>query len=109
MNSSQRSPRRDFLKWSGMAVGVLVLSPVLPKLSSRMPEVEFNGAIIRGTRDGKILASTDNRASWTQWMDFGGMIEVINLQNNIGQITATLFLGEHKFEVRSDNGSVWKT
>jgi hypothetical protein len=62
-----------------------------------------------GTRDGKIIASNDDGASWEQWMDFGGMIEVINLRNHAGQLDATLRLGEYEFYVRTENGRIWKT
>jgi hypothetical protein len=92
-----------------MAAGAFILLPVLPRYSATMPETDFDGVIIRGTRDGRIIASYDDGASWEQWMDFGSMIEVISLRNHAGQLDATLRLGEHEFYVRSENGRIWKT
>jgi len=69
--------RRDFLK-IGAAVSLFMLLPVSRLLKHAVVEAEFKGRVYRGTSDGKIYVSEDQRKSWNQHINLGSGCAIAN-------------------------------
>ncbi len=101
--------RRDFLKIA--AVSSLALAfPVwkLAELALAPVEVEYNGRIYRGLRDGDIHISEDQGQSWRKQTGFGGECPIAKLFSSDGRLYAQLKYQGHSFDlVLSGDGSRW--
>ena len=83
--------RRQFLKVSGVAYGMLALwlSPrVVQQIASR-PQAEANGKLYRGTVDGRIYTSEDRGRSWKLHTNLGDQCSVLGFsEGQRSQVTA---------------------
>jgi hypothetical protein len=108
MNPLQKTPRRAFIKWSWIAAGLLLLSPVVHTYEDTVPETTYRGMLFHGTHDGKILASADNGQTWQKWMDFGSHNRVIQLGVSKSILIAVLRTGIDEFQAFSSDGRLWR-
>ena len=104
--------RRDFLKISALLSAALIvqISPLGIKINHPV-EVEAENKIYRGTLDGKIYVSEDERKTWLLHANFGSQFSILHLGKNLwGQVQAKLGFGEHDIHLTlSENNVQWKT
>jgi len=104
--------RRDFLKIGALLSTALIvqISPLGIRLNLPV-EVEAENKIYRGTPDGKIYVSEDERKTWQQHTNFGSLFSIQDLSKNLsGQIQAKLGFGEYDIHLTlSENNYQWKT
>jgi hypothetical protein len=103
--------RRDFLKVGGLTT--LLLSLPIYKLTEYYLaplEIEFKGRFFRGTRDGEIHVSTDQKKTWKKQAGFGSQYSVNNLfTDRSGRLNAEMKFADMNFNlVLADDGSVWR-
>ena len=104
--------RRDFLK-----IGALLSTAVLVQVSplgfrfNPPVEVETENKIYRGSSDGKIFVSKDQRKTWQQHINFGPQFSVQELgKNQAGQVHTKLGFDIYDIDlVLSDDQTQWKT
>lgn len=102
--------RRDFLKIA--AISSLALAfPVwkLAELALAPVEVEYNGRIYRGLRDGDIHISEDQGQSWRKQTGFGAECPIAKFFTSAdGRLFAQLKYQGHSFELfLSEDGGRW--
>lgn len=104
--------RRDFLKIGAILSAVLVvqISPLGLRLNPPV-EVEAENGIYRGTSDGKIYVSRDERKAWQLHTNFGPAFSILNLdKNSEGQVQARLGLDRHDIHLTLSTDNIrWKT
>ena len=73
-------------------------------------EIEFQGRYFRGTDDGEIHVSNNDKQSWTKQSGFGSQFSVHKLFTDIyGQLNAEMeFQGFYFNLVLAEDGSVWR-
>ena len=102
--------RRDFLKVGGVTLTALSI-PVwkLVKHVLDFPEAEFNGMVYRGTPDGEIFTSMDERQTWQKQTAFGADKPIRALSTGAdGRLKATLKFQHWDFDLTlSENGKDW--
>ena len=62
--------RRNFLKLGAISSALLFL-PLRQLLKAAAAEAEYQGRIYRGTSDGEIYVSEDQRDTWTRHINLG--------------------------------------
>ncbi len=102
--------RRDFLKVSGTAA--LLLSFPIWKFTEYfiLPvEAEFNGRVFRGTRDGEIHISEDQKQTWKKQVGFGPQYSVTRMFTDInGRLTIQMEFQNRHFDLTlSEDGTAW--
>jgi len=104
--------RRDFLKIGALLTTALIvqISPLGIKINPPV-EVEAENKIYRGSQDGKIYVSEDERKTWRAHTNFGSLFSILDLSKNLsGQVQAKLGFGEHDIHLTlSENNIQWKT
>ena len=104
--------RRDFLKIGAfISAAVIVQTSPLAIMFDQPAEVQAGNKIYRGTSDGKIYISQDERQTWQLLTKFGSMFSVLSLRKDLlGQIYVKLGFGEHDMSlILSESTSQWKT
>jgi hypothetical protein len=104
--------RRDFLKLGAIfSAAILVQTSPLATVFAQSVEVQAGNKIYRGTGDGKIFVSQDERQTWQLHTNFGALFSVLSLQKNFaGQVQVKLGFGEHDVNLTlSENNVEWKT
>lgn len=101
--------RRNFIKLTGLAAGVMIVSPAFTLQKSVEPQVIFAGCLYRGTSSGLLYQSSDHGHSWQQVMNFGPNLSVVELQAAQNQLVCTLQLGASHFLLYSADGLRWTT
>ncbi len=104
--------RRDFLKIGALlSTAVIVqISPLGIKINPSV-ELEVENKIYRGTSDGKIYVSEDERKTWQLHTNFGSLFSILDLSKNPrGQVQTSLGFGRHDIHLTlSENNFQWKT
>lgn len=102
--------RRDFMKLGGITT-LLLLFPVwkLAEFAFDFPEAEFNGKVYRGTPDGDIQVSFDQKKSWQKQVGFGSDLAIRQLFiRNDGRLVANIKYRDFSFELSlSENEKDW--
>ena len=106
--STKEFGRRDFLKLSGLAAGAMMLLAVQGKLDLE-PQIRYLDALVRGTFDGRILASLDDGQNWIKLIDFGEQLSVVHLAESRGRLMVVLDMGGRMFNLHSVDGRKWHT
>jgi hypothetical protein len=103
--------RRDFLKISG--VTTLLLSFPAWKLAEYIllpVEAEFKGRFFRGTHDGDIYVSSDQKQTWEKQAGFSSQYSIRKMfTDDNGQLNAEMeFQNMHFNLVLSEDQTVWR-
>lgn len=121
---NQKITRRDFLKLCGLTAGAGLFtagSAPVGQLGKRVggvaawlekvgadPQVEFNGRLIKGTQDGRILTSEDAGISWKVIAVLHPDCPIAALKVVNGGLAALLDFHGHPFSLWSVDGKVWR-
>ena len=104
--------RRDFLKLSGLASAVMLVSSV-PVLNAKAKpvETEWHGKLYRGTPDGQILVSEDGGDTWSLHSKFGTHLSISDLYADFRQrLVAVLDCQNRDFKLALlPDARTWKT
>jgi hypothetical protein len=92
-----------------MTVMVLSLVGIVASGVPAAAQAESQGRTIKGTADGKILASTDAGKSWQLKANFGPDISVLDIRQDGPHSYAQLGFQSHSFWLRSSDGVEWWT
>jgi hypothetical protein len=112
MNDSNYS-RRDFIKFTSLTIGALLMVPITAVPSSASGQLsvqaEALGKKYRGTRTGLVFESTDDGQTWQQVANFGSHCAVMQLHEREGQIFADIAVADHGFVLKSADARTWRT
>lgn len=108
--------RRSFLKTMAAASGAVAAyaftgTPVRKAAAAFQPrpvELTFQGRLLRGMPDGKLLESQDNGQSWQKIADFGSCCAVLTLLERGGMVYAQVGHKNFSFLLRSADARVWR-
>ncbi len=75
---------------------------------SRARWVAFQGRLLRGMPDGKLLESRDDGQSWQKIADFGSRCAVLALLERDGLVYAQVGHKNFSFLLRSADARVWR-
>lgn len=78
-------------------------------MRSRPVELAFQGRLLRGMPDGKLLESRDEGQSWQEIADFGRQCSVQALLERSGLVYAKVGLRNFTFLLKSADGRAWRT
>jgi hypothetical protein len=100
--------RRSFLKIGAIASALLFV-PGWQLLKRAVAEEEYQGRVYRGTDDGEIYVSEDQRSTWTRHINLGSQYLVSRLfsgQND--ELQAEVDFQGHAFQLKlAANGKDW--
>ncbi|GAP12611.1 hypothetical protein LARV_00347 [Longilinea arvoryzae] len=95
---------------AGMAIQSSTVHGVTAAVLAPQPvDLAFNGRLLRGTADGRVLESGDNGQTWQQTADFGSHCAVLDLMERDGQVFAKVGLRNMHFTLSSPDARVWRT
>jgi hypothetical protein len=100
--------RRDFLKLSGLLAGAVLILET-QKYVNLEPQAEFQEALFRGARDGRILVSRDAGKTWETAMDFGSHCRLVSLVSSKNSLSAEVEVAGYWFTVQTADGKKWMT
>lgn len=100
--------RRSFLKLGAISSALLFL-PVRHFLRAAAVEEEYKGIIYRGTSDGEIYVSEDQRSTWNRHINLGPQFQVSKIFSNTNDnLHARVDFQGHDFDlVLSADGKKW--
>jgi len=100
--------RRDFLKLGAVSTAVLFL-PIRHLIQVAVAEQEYKGRIYRGTTDGEIYVSDDQRGTWTRHINLGEQCRISRIFSNTNDdLHARVDFQGYDFDlVLSPNGKDW--
>lgn len=109
--------RRSFLKTVAAASGAaaayaLTGTPVGKAAASFQPrpvELAFQGRLLRGMPDGRLLESRDDGQSWQKIRDFGSHCAVLALVERGSLLYAKVGLKNYSFLLKSADARAWRT
>lgn len=112
MNDGNYS-RRSFIKVTGLAIGALLMTPIvtLPSsMSGRFSiQAEALGKRYLGTRTGLVFESADGGQTWQQVANFGSHCAVMDLREREGQVFAAIAVAGYSFQLKSSDARLWRT
>lgn len=108
--------RRSFLKTMAVVSGAAAAyaftgTPVGKAAAAFQPrpvELAFQGRLLRGMPDGKLLESRDDGQSWQKIADFGSRCAVLALLERDGLVYAQVGHKNFSFLLKSANARVWR-
>jgi hypothetical protein len=100
--------RRSFLKIGAISSALLFL-PAWQLLKRITVEEEYNGRVYRGTEDGEIYVSEDQRSTWTRHINLGAQYLVSKLfSNSNDELEAEVDFEGYAFQLKlAPNGKDW--
>jgi hypothetical protein len=96
--------RREFVTMMALSLVGIVAGGV-----PTAAQAKSRGGMIKGTADGKILASADAGKSWQIKADFGPDISVLDIRQDGPYAYAQLGFQSYSFWLRSSDGAKWWT
>ncbi|MBI2839710.1 MAG: hypothetical protein HYX75_15470 [Acidobacteria bacterium] len=104
-----RIGRRTAISAIGVAAAGLVVSPLLSALDTVAGQADATVAKYKGTRDGKILESTDGGKTWQVVANFGKEYSIRAVVRRRRNLVATLKQRRRSFEIKSLDARTWYT
>lgn len=104
-----RIGRRKAISAIGVAAAGLAVSQFLSALDTVAGQVDATVAKYKGTRDGKILESTDGGRTWQVVANFGKEYSIRAVVRRRRNLVATLKQRRHSFEIKSLDARTWYT
>jgi hypothetical protein len=119
-HESLKMSRRSFMRVSGATIGSLAIGALpraLPPTAIdqvqppefKLVQINFGKTILRGTRDGRILESSDGGKTWQQVANFGKHCAVVALAEQRGQCLAQVEVQSFRFALTSTDARTWYT
>ncbi len=104
--------RREFLKMSGW-VALLSLGQIsgVERMLGMPAEVEHQGKLYRGTKDGLILYSGNGGKDWQVHTKLGSHLSVLRFFHGVdGKLYSQVGLGADQFKMAlTKDGKFWRT
>jgi len=97
--------RRDFLK----AAAVFSIAGIGVALFPKNVQARIGDRLVRGTRDGRLLESTDGGKTWLPTVNFGPGYTVRALYHRKDLVFADLTFQGYPVTLKSSDGRVWYT
>lgn len=105
--------RRSFIKFTGVAIGALLLGPIVTLPSSAAGlfsmQAQAFGKRYLGTRQGLVFESTDGGQTWLRVANFGSHCAVLNLVERRNRLEAEVGVAGHGFKLTSADARTWHT
>ena len=103
--------RREFLRTAALtAAGAAVLAQFGGVLDATTASASTTGTRYKGTKDGKVLVSTDAGHTWKVHSNFGSEFVVKRVTVKQGKVTSHLTFNGRAFDLALDaNGKTWRS
>jgi hypothetical protein len=100
--------RRSFLKIGAIASALLFV-PAWQLIKRAVVEEEYQGRVYRGTDDGEIYVSEDQRSTWTRHINLGSQYLVSKLfSNSNDELQVEVDFEGYAFQLKlAPNGKDW--